>query len=235
MLALYRNPAQPPFGHDDIDFLTSVARHFAQGARHGLLLGEAADPDWPHAPSLIILSEDRTIQSMTPGAELVMADMPEGKAWLSHGTLPTCMLAVASRALSSLETPDAAGEGAFARVRAQSGQWMTLRRARCSRRGTPGGGNRRAGRPDRLMPLLMDAYGLTDREKGLTRLVLQGEATSDIAAELFISPHTVQQHLKSVFEKTGVRSRRGLVSKVFFTHYEPRLRDNERRAQAGHR
>ena len=172
---------------------------------------------------------------MTSGAELVMADMPGGKAWLSRGTLPTCMLAVASRALSSLETPDAAGEGAVARVRAQSGQWMTLHGAPLLREG-----ERRVAviveraDPDRLMPLLMDAYGLTDREKGLTRLVLEGEATSDIAAKLFISPHTVQQHLKSVFEKTGVRSRRELVSKVFFTHYEPRLRDNERRAQAGH-
>ena len=235
MLALYRNPAQPPFEPDDIDFLSSVARHFAQGARRGLLLGEAADPDWSLAPSLVILDEDRTVQSMTPGTELVLADMPEGQAWLSRGTLPTCMLAVASRALGGFDTPDAADEGVVARVRAQSGQWMTLHGAPLLREG-----ERRVAviieraDPDRLMPLLMDAYGLTDREKELTRLVLQGGATSDIAARLFISPYTVQQHLKSVFDKTGVRSRRELVSQVFFTHYEPRLRDNERRAEAGH-
>jgi DNA-binding CsgD family transcriptional regulator len=79
----------------------------------------------------------------------------------------------------------------------------------------------------------MAAYELTSREKDVTRLVLRGETTTSIAASLFVSPQTVQQHLKSIFEKTGVRSRRDLVGKVFLAHYEPRVRDNERRAQTG--
>ncbi len=77
----------------------------------------------------------------------------------------------------------------------------------------------------------MSAYGLTDREQDVTRLVLHGESTGAIAERLNVSPHTVQEHLKGVFEKTGVRSRRDLVGKVFFSHYEPRVRDNESRAQ----
>jgi DNA-binding CsgD family transcriptional regulator len=84
--------------------------------------------------------------------------------------------------------------------------------------------------PARIAPLLMSVYGLTEREQDVTRLVLQGNSTAEIAQRLMVSTHTVQQHLKSIFDKTGVRSRRDLVGKVFFAHYEPRVRDNERRA-----
>ena len=61
-------------------------------------------------------------------------------------------------------------------------------------------------------------------------LAAHGVSNTEIAERLVVSAHTVQQHLKSVFDKTGVRSRRDLVGKVFFAHYEPRLRDNEHRA-----
>jgi len=64
----------------------------------------------------------------------------------------------------------------------------------------------------------------------VTRLILQGSSTSQIAEHMTVSEHTVQQHLKSVFDKTGVRSRRDLVAKI--SHYEPRFRDNERRTSA---
>lgn len=137
---------------------------------------------------------------------------------------------MAGRALRVVEEGGNAAEVAVARVLTRSGAWVVLH-------GVPlTAGIRRVAvivepaHPARISPLLMAAYGLTEQEQRLTRLVLQGYSTIEIAEQLVISPHTVQQHLKSVFDKTAVRSRRDLVSKMFFAHYEPRLRDNEQRA-----
>lgn len=51
-----------------------------------------------------------------------------------------------------------------------------------------------------------------------TRLVLHGGSTAQIADELALCAHTVHRHLKAVFHRTGVRSRRDLVAEVFCTH-----------------
>jgi DNA-binding CsgD family transcriptional regulator len=67
---------------------------------------------------------------------------------------------------------------------------------------------------DQLVGLLLVAYGLTARERDICREVIAGYSTADIAGRLFISAHTVQDHLKSVFAKVGVRSRGELVARL---------------------
>jgi DNA-binding CsgD family transcriptional regulator len=62
--------------------------------------------------------------------------------------------------------------------------------------------------------LLFAAYGLTAREREVAAEVIAGHSTSDIAGRLFISSNTVQDHLKSVFGKVGVRSRGELVARL---------------------
>jgi DNA-binding CsgD family transcriptional regulator len=153
---------------------------------------------------------------------------------LDAGRLPSAVHAVAGRALRTAESSDDPGEVTLARVLSRSGTWIVLH-------GTSlvASGSRRAAvivepaHPARITPLLMSAYGLTEREQAVTRLVLRGHSTAQIAERLVVSPHTVQEHLNGVFEKTGVHSRRELVGKVFFAHHEPRFRDNENRALEG--
>jgi len=60
--------------------------------------------------------------------------------------------------------------------------------------------------------LLLAAHGLTPAQSRVAKLVLQGRTTGQIVVELHISANTVQDHLKAVFDKVGVRSRRELVS-----------------------
>ena len=57
--------------------------------------------------------------------------------------------------------------------------------------------------PAEVMPLVLQAYALTDREAEVAQLVLRGNSTAEITANLCITALTVQQHLKSVFDKTG--------------------------------
>ena len=57
----------------------------------------------------------------------------------------------------------------------------------------------------------------------VTELVARGFATSEIADRLHLSAYTVQDHLKSIFEKSGTSSRGDLVARLFFDHYTPRL------------
>jgi DNA-binding CsgD family transcriptional regulator len=74
-----------------------------------------------------------------------------------------------------------------------------------------------------LAPLIADGYGLTQRERNVTQLVAQGASTDEIASRLYLSPYTVQDHLKAVFDKVGVSTRGELVARLFFDHYAPRL------------
>ena len=231
-LGLYRESGQPLFDAEDQSFIQAIAPVLAAGARNSLFLGEATDPEGADAPGLIVVTGNWEIESATPGVERWLRELPDGD-WAA-GRLPSAVLAVAGQALRTAAFPDA-GEVAVSRVMSRSGRWVVLH-------GTSlvSSTSRRVAvivepaHPGRIAPLLMAAYGLTEREQEVTRLVLQGESTTDIADRLVVSAHTVQQHLKSIFDKTGVRSRRDLVGKIFFAHYEPRVRDNESRARTGH-
>ena len=147
------------------------------------------------------------------------------------------VLAVGAR-LRALEkeTADATASPPRARVRARSGRWLVLHASTA----WPGPGAVgqiaviiEVARPVEVAPLILAAYDLTPRERTLAALVLGGRSTEQIAVELSISPLTVQQHLKAVFDKVGVRSRRELVAQIFARHYAPRMHSGDRLGEDG--
>ncbi len=258
-LGLYREPGRPLFDAAEVAFVQSVAPALAEGARRALLVGEATDPEGPNAPGMVVLGPRWELEFASPGAGRWLGDLPDGD-WDAGRLPSVVLAVAARALGPAEETggggagavalpalgdgaggPQAEGGGdASARVRGRSGRWLAVHGLPLASETAAGaaagdGGGRVAvvvepADPVRLAPLLMRAHGLTEREQDVTRLVLQGHSTAEVAAALYLSPHTVQQHLKAIFDKTGVRSRRDLVGKVFFAHYEPRVRDNEARA-----
>ena len=151
---------------------------------------------------------------------------------------------------------DQAQAGCQPSVLAVAGRALRGRDARTARRGRPGPGTdpiRSMGDPARhsmaaagprrvavivepahpakISPLLMSAYGLTEREQEVSRLVLQGYSTTEIAERLVIS-HTPCSSTCATSSTRPAYAAARSVSKIFFTHYEPRLRDNEERLAA---
>lgn len=65
-----------------------------------------------------------------------------------------------------------------------------------------------------LLGLMLAAYALTPREREICDQVIDGHPTTAIARNLGISVHTVQDHLKSILDKTTARSRGELVARL---------------------
>jgi DNA-binding CsgD family transcriptional regulator len=65
-----------------------------------------------------------------------------------------------------------------------------------------------------VAPLIFHANGLTPRQRQLAGLLLDGLSTKEIARTLAITPYTVQDHVKAVLGKLGVRSRQELAACV---------------------
>jgi DNA-binding CsgD family transcriptional regulator len=111
------------------------------------------------------------------------------------------------------------------RLRARSGQWLVLHASRLSGAAVPApiAVIMEVARPLEIAPLIVQAYDLSKREGEITLCVVRGLSTAEIAEELHISVHTVQDHLKAIFDRVGVRSRRELIAGIFAQQHQPRI------------
>lgn len=225
-LTLLRAAGRPDFTLAEVRFAASLAGSLADGLRRTMLLTGAADNDH-HLDDdgdigVILLAPDDTVEMANRAAEHWLDEL--GAADWPGVALPIVIRSVAGEARTAAGNDGGDARVARARVRTRVGRWVVARGS------VLGDGPQcrvaivlEAVRPPELAPLIADAYGFTERERAITELVAQGFSTNGIAGRLHLSAYTVQDHLKSIFDKSGAGSRGDLVARLFFDHYAPRL------------
>jgi DNA-binding CsgD family transcriptional regulator len=204
--------------------VSSLSGLLARGLRVGLLSRLAQDPPPASAdarPAVLLFDVEGRLGQASVGAEARLAELVRQADAPAPAAVIASMVAAAWRYATGVcdVLPSS-------RMRLASGEWVVLHGSPL--RAADGSATNvvitiEEARPPEIVPLVVAAFDLTPRERDVTILVLQGVDTRQIAATLHISPHTVQDHLKALFEKTEVSTRRELVARVFFDQYVPRL------------
>jgi DNA-binding CsgD family transcriptional regulator len=203
-LCLHREDHELGFTSAEAAVLARLSPHIAQALRTALLLpGPAVDPGLK--PGVVLLADDLSTVATTPEAEHLLSLLDPGAL-----PLPAPVYSVAA-ALRGIER-NGAGPPPSIRVRTRAGPWLTLHASRLAGEAAHVTIVVEPVESRAAAPLMLSAHGLTAREAEVATLVLRGNPTRAIAATLHISANTVQDHLKAVFDKTGVRSRRDLVA-----------------------
>jgi DNA-binding CsgD family transcriptional regulator len=221
-----RNEGEPWFTEDEVRLLAELTRAIATGARRTLVINQVEDlVPAVDGPGVVVFDPAGRPEFLSPAAERWIDELIEEPRPAAPGE-SKIVHAVAARARGGAADVDPLQLAARSRVRTRSGSWLLLYGSLLSG-GHPGRTAvviQPASASD-VAPVVALAYGLSARECAVTSLCIEGRPTKDIAERLHLSIYTVQDHLKSIFDKTGVRSRGALVGQVFLQHYLPRWED----------
>jgi DNA-binding CsgD family transcriptional regulator len=225
-MCLHRERSSPNFTPAEATFLARLTPHLAEGLRTALLIGDGrVSSSAPEGPGLVLLGDDLSLAAITPAAEGWLSEVAKSD-WPGSLELPGAVYAVAARLLA-LERGghELADLMPRTRLRTASGRWLVLHASRLRAASSEGqiAVIFEEARPSEIAPLIVDAYGLTKREGEITQLVARGLSTAEVSEELHITPNTVRDHFKAIFDKVGVRSRRELVGQIFAQQYHPRM------------
>jgi DNA-binding CsgD family transcriptional regulator len=210
VMCLHREAGASGFSPRDCDIVARIAPHVAEGLRRALLAGYSRDPHPPLGHGVVILDAAGSVTSVNDAAERWLAQIPE-RDWPGSAQLPVPLLAAAAAVGTS-----GAGQGNLTpgvRLRTVRGDWLSVHASRLhgsDDRSTvlvleePGPGD--------IASLILDSHGVTGAQAKVVALVLRGYSTKQIVSQLAISQYTVQEHLRAVFDKLGVRSRQELAA-----------------------
>lgn len=225
IVALWRREGQPPFSAADAELVAGLSVPLADALRR-LTLPKVADDLGAagEAPGMLMFDERCRLVSANAQAAAWLDELPAHEPVPTRFglQLPLWLVMTAVRAHGSLTR---GGDGiARSRVRSRRGRWIVGHASTTyGANGSPAGTVvvLEPANPAMLAPILVESYGLTEREREITKLIARGDGTADIARELHLSPHTVRDHVKAVLTKVGVSSRGELVATLYRTDFEP--------------
>lgn len=206
------------FTEREIRIIGDLGPVIANGIRRAILLGALSAEREPEPPGLVLLDADDAIDTISPAARPWLRELFDTTAATNDVPLVLASVSHQARRAGTGQTP----EMASVRAPRRSGGWLRLDAAlledgrRVAVMITPA-------REPEVAGLIARMYGLTTREREVTRLTMLGLSTREMASTLHVSPYTVQDHLKSIFDKVKVSSRRELVAQLFLQQCAPRL------------
>ena len=216
-----RRGASGPFEQRDADALAAVTSAIARGIRASLRFDAARRVSGVEAPGLVVLGPQDEVELITPPARELLASMLPDQPAYAENAVASPVLALASFVRRA---PEAGQAGSNVVTVPGNDGWITLH---ASLPGTPGDGRvaivlERAGGAQSAT-LRLEAFGATAREREVATLLARGLSRAEMAETLVLSPHTVEDHVKSLYEKLGVASRHELVARVFLDEYLPEV------------
>jgi DNA-binding CsgD family transcriptional regulator len=208
------------FHPEEVALVADLGEVLAHGIRRAILTGALSTGNQTDPPGLVLLDGDDAIETVSPSGRRWIGELMDSTA--STNEVPLLLASVAHQA--RLAGDGRSDDVSSVRVPRRRGGWLRLDASLTE------DGERVAilispAREPEVAELIAQVYGLTAREREVTRLTMQGLSTREMAAALHVSPYTVQDHLKSIFDKVEVRSRRELVAQLFLQQCAPRLAD----------
>jgi DNA-binding CsgD family transcriptional regulator len=218
------------FADEEVAFVDAIAPVVGRGLRAALLCQPAGGPAG-RGPGMAVVDPDNRVVSVTPEAVEWFEEIESVRLLrepLGGIDVPSEVIVAAQEARARAIGPHARAAATRTRARTRSGTWLLIH-ASCLRGADGAAGDTAVvvepAKASEVAPLIVEAYELTAREVEVTRALARGLSTNEIAGELHLSRYTVQDHLKSVYEKVGVSSRGELVARMFADHYHDRLAD----------
>jgi DNA-binding CsgD family transcriptional regulator len=199
------------FEAGDIEAVGVIARHVADGIRLALLRAAASRPEAvEEPPGIVEVEPDGQVNPVTGPAE----------HWLSLAGIGL-ITAVNATAAAIRAQPNRAS--ASSRLILGDGRVLSIHAAAII------AANGRVAvivdkaRPAEVSAMLVDAYGLTARQRDVLGSILLGRSMTHLAHSLGISEHTAQDHRKAIYRRMGVSSRSELAALLQFEQYDPRV------------